>query len=152
MTSQNHQNQTNTVTPTKLPPFIVCSRAVFKLVASRYVAIPISLFILLFSYTIDCYSQEINYLSSSGTLIAAIGLILSIKHHYLKNLSDATSILNHYSSSADLAELGYNSPANVNLAISKATDEGVGVILIIFGALVTYFAPLIPLINLCKGA
>lgn len=129
-------------------PFIIkFIRSVLTKTASRYTLIPLSFFVVTISYLLDSSFGKTVYLSSSGTMVALFGVILSIKPHFLSKLRTNTDISSHYSSSYSFSERYDVDEDALSDHVYSAVDESLGVILIIVGALLSYFTPLIPLIS-----
>ncbi|HHT0062925.1 TPA: hypothetical protein ACTXAJ_005879 [Raoultella planticola] len=125
---------------------------IFGLVTDRRVAVATSFLLIILGYVIDIYYQKIFYLTSLSSVVAFIGLILTIKNHYLKNLKSVHDIATGYDggecqASKSMTEYLKNKSYRDNV-LSRATDEGLGLIIILSGTLLNAFGSLIPLVDL----
>jgi hypothetical protein len=124
----------------------------FGLITDWRVAVTTSFLLIFFGYIIDIYCQKIFYLTAMSSVVTFIGLILTIKNHYLKNLNSVHDIATGY----DGDSCGFGDDMNNYLknqsyrsdVIRRATDEGLGLIIILSGTLLNAFGSLIPLMDL----
>lgn len=134
-----------------LPLHLRIFRCFLGVFACRATAIGLSLLLLGASYLIDSFFSAPNFLSKSAGIITFIGLIMTIKHSYLFYISSPEKLL-----SRDYQETQCGPSSNVflqnkkhmNNVFSKATDEGIGLILILVGTAIGSFGSYIPLISI----
>ena len=114
----------------------------------------IAFFLILISYFVDSYFKSSSYLPIAGSIISVLGLILTIKHSFLKNLESTIKLALSKSTTA------YASPTDEEKIKNKeyrqqlynlAIDEGSGVLFVIIGTLVNTLGPKVPLIILCHS-
>lgn len=114
--------------------------------------ISLSILLLTAGYLIDSYFSEPNLLSKCAGVVSVLGLILTIKHSYLFHISSTRNLISRdYSESQcgpSIEEVAQNTPY-MNQLYSKATDEGLGLIVILVGTLISSFGSYIPLISMC---
>jgi len=114
----------------------------------------IAIFLVFASHFVDSYFKSSSYLPIAGSIISVLGLVLTIKHSFLKNLE----------TTRQLARSKYISPSarktldeqlqdrDFRYALYKcAIDEGSGVLFVIIGTLVNTLGPKVPLIILCNN-
>ncbi|MGL4734318.1 MAG: hypothetical protein ACRCWB_04345 [Enterovibrio sp.] len=122
------------------------------LVVNRWAALMVSFGLVAVGYAADVYYQKIFFLTAMSSVVTFIGLILTIKNHYLKNLNRVSNIAEGYDGgecqcSAPVDEM-IQDPSYRNDVLHRATDEGLGLVIILAGTLLNAFGSFIPLINL----
>ncbi len=136
-----------------IPLYLKILGAILRVISNRRFAILCSFCLLAAGYLFDCYLQTNKFLAPNSTVVAAIGLILTIKHHYLANIVSVISLVsNDYQQSqcgGSVEDYAQNSEY-VNSLLSKATDEGLGLVLILVGTVTSAFGSYIPLVSLCN--
>ncbi|EDK2434973.1 hypothetical protein CH046_23715 [Salmonella enterica subsp. enterica serovar Derby] len=124
----------------------------FSCVSNRYVCLWVSFFLLFTGYILDSFASKSFYLTSFSSVMVFLGLVLTIKNHYLKNLTSVVKMASALDGSEP--EMG-NTTADLlkeemyrNTVIKRANDEGIGIIIILVGTLFNAFGSLIPLLIL----
>jgi hypothetical protein len=123
-------------------------RLFFVVFSNRSFAILCSLAFLVTGYCWDSYNGLPMYFSGCAGMMTVFGLVLTIKHNYLMNIGSVTSLI-----SAEYEESQCGPPSidlardrqYMNTLFSKATDEGIGLVLIVLGAVLSAFGSVIPL-------
>jgi hypothetical protein len=113
----------------------------------------LSFILITISYMVDCYYQEYSYISICGSLVSVLGLILTIKNSFLKNLESTISLARASSNGAECTPLPEDEIANKayrEKLYKSALEEATGVSLVILGTLINAFASKIPLVSLCN--
>lgn len=123
------------------------------LVRNRNCVVVFSIMLLVIGYLIDGMIQNSIFLSGFAALVAFLGLVLTIKNHYLKSLKSIGDLYDgHYEGEPQCSptrdKFLEREDVRVDL-INKATDEGVGIILVLVGSVFSAFGSLIPLIDMC---
>ncbi|EJG0818474.1 hypothetical protein C0P10_RS22425 [Cronobacter sakazakii] len=121
----------------------------FGCISNRYVCLCASCFLLFTGYILDCFASKIFFLTSFSSVVTFLGLILTIKNHYLKNLTSLVKMAR----ALDGGEAQASGPMDEylkdekyrNSVIRRANDEGIGIIIILTGTLFNAFGSLIPL-------
>jgi len=146
--TENKKNTSHSIV--KLPMTIRGMSLLYGLFTNRFISSFLSFIVLIFSYLLDCYLKERVFLSGSGALISCLGLILTIKHHYLLNISSMRHLLDSNTPHGGFVSPDWDSPENKKKATEKAMDEGIGVSIVLLGGIVSFLSPLVPLISLCS--
>ncbi len=108
----------------------------------------LSVVILYYSYFYASLLELPSIFSSSGSIVSAIGLLLTLKHNFLssmKNPKEAVSKHNQYSrfGSAHMMEI----PGVVNPTIIALKDEYVGILLVLLGGITNGYGGFLPLLG-----
>lgn len=122
-----------------------------RVISNRKLVIILSFVFFISGFLIDCYLQSNKFLAPNSAVVTALGLILTIKHHYLSNIVSVITLI-----SSDYQESQYGGSVEdyaknekyVNALLSKATDEGLGLVLILLGTVINAFGVYIPLVLL----
>lgn len=134
-----------------LPWHLSLIRYVFLIFTNRCLCIFLSISTLLISYGFDVYFGEPNYFSRCSGILTVLGLVLTIKHSYLSNIRDLNSLISSSFKEAECTpsakEMAEN-PDTMRILYSRATDEGLGLILIVVGTLFAVVGPSIPLVSI----
>lgn len=122
----------------------------FSIISNRCFCMLFSILLLMAGYIIDSFSSNNFYLTSFSALIIFIGLILTIKNHYLTNLTSMVKMASAFDGGeSSMGEsMEYHLRHNIkyrNSVIERANDEGVGILIIFIGTLFNAFGSLIPL-------
>lgn len=139
----------------KIPFYLRLLKHIFCLFSNRIVTLILSIALLFLGYVVDGLNGEYALFTAHASIVTALGLILTIKHHYLSNIQNVgTLVASDYQDSEcgpPASEMASNK-RYVESLISKATDEGIGLVLILIGTLLNAYGSNIPLISLCVAA
>ena len=141
------------MTKPKIPIHLRFIGATLRSISNRKIATVFSLVLIISGYIIDCYYQTNRFLTPNAAIVTALGLILTIKHHYLSHIVSVVSLVSsdykqpRYASSP---EVYAQDTEYVNKVISKARDEGLGLVLILLGTAINAYGSFIPLFNIFK--
>lgn len=124
--------------------------AILRALSNRAVVIFCSFIVLVAGYLVDCQLQTNSFLAPNSSIVTALGLILTIKHHYLANIVSVNSLV-----SSDYTQSQFGASVEsyaknkvyVDSLLTKASDEGFGLILILFGTGINAFGSYIPLVT-----
>lgn len=124
----------------------------FSCVSNRYVCLWVSCFLLFTGYILDSFASKSFYLTSFSSVMVFLGLVLTIKNNYLKNLTSVVKMASALDGSESV--MGGTTADFLkdemyrNTVIKRANDEGIGIIIILVGTLFNAFGSLIPLLIL----
>jgi hypothetical protein len=136
----------------ELPLHLKIFGYILRLISNRWVVVITSILLIISGYLVDCYYTKATLLSPNSAIITALGLILTIKHHYLANIVSLLDLAKSNHQEAECspgAEQLVKDPDYVSSLLVKATDEGIGLLLILIGTSLNAFGSFIPLISLC---
>ncbi|ENG6090466.1 TPA: hypothetical protein ACMDVJ_004344 [Vibrio parahaemolyticus] len=139
----------------KIPFHLRLLKNIFRLFSNRIVTVLLSIILLVFGYIIDGLNGEYAYFISNASVVTAFGLILTIKHNYLSNIQNVNTLVESDYHEAECGPSASEMAVDhtyVNSLISKATDEGTGLVLILIGTLVNAYGSNVPLVSLCVAA
>lgn len=142
LTKQRHVKQETLEVPFGLRAIRFC----FRPFLDRYWSTVLSISLLLLGCAIGQQYLTPNFLIAASGVVGAIGLILTIKNNYLKNISTIDDLAYGFTESesqcADPADESYRNNSEERKRIHAiAYDEGIGVILIILAAIANGVAP-----------
>jgi hypothetical protein len=141
------------MTKSKIPIHLRVIGATLRSISNRRIAVFSSLALIAIGYAIDCYHQTNVFLTPNAAIVTALGLILTIKHHYLSHIVSIPSLISasHKQSRFSASPEAYaQNDEYVNNVISKASDEGLGLVLILLGTAINAYGSFIPLVILFK--
>ena len=139
---QKHVKQETLEVPIGLRVIRFC----FRPFLDRYWSTVLAISLLLLGYAMGQQYLTPNFLIAASGVVSAIGLILTIKNGYLKNISTIDDLAYGFTEpesqcSAPADETYRNDSKERNRIHAIAYDEGIGVILIILAAIVNGLAP-----------
>ncbi|HHF3011093.1 TPA: hypothetical protein ACPJ06_003969 [Vibrio diabolicus] len=131
----------------KWPKFLLIHNKL-QWIYDRDKAVLLSVVILYYSYFYASLLELPSIFSSSGSMVSAIGLLLTLKHGVLssmKNPKEAVSKRNLFGriSSIDMMEI----PDVVNPTIIALKDEYVGILLVLLGGIISGYGSFVPLLS-----
>ena len=146
-TNTTATNLSSSAKPLSLPS----SQWIFSLLKSAPLLL-LTLLILSVSYNLACHYNNNTFITGAGTLIGILGLLLTIKHGLLSSILNIKDAYNRYygiTSGFQMTGNDHEVPEYVNPVIIALREEYLGILLTIFGALLSGFGTLIPLLPSC---
>lgn len=125
----------------------------FGFFSKRSTCIVFSFLLLVAGYVLDCYFSKKLYLIPFASLVVFLGLLLTIRNHYLSNLNCLVKMASSQDGSESVAGETVewhlrNNPKYRQCVISKANDEGIGIVIILIGTIFNAFGSFIPLLKI----
>lgn len=119
-----------------IPLWLRLVRKILSVFARRRTALLTSAILLIVGYAAD-YVWGGSFFSSSGTLVTAIGLVMTIQP-YLLTISSIEDLLLSEDSEASCGDPNdrFSNEIYIAARIAKAEDQGIGVCLIVLGTIV----------------
>ncbi|EGR3967666.1 hypothetical protein DDN11_18890, partial [Vibrio cholerae] len=108
----------------------------------------LSVVILYYSYFYASLLELPSIFSSSGSIVSAIGLLLTLKHNFLssvKNPEEAVAKHNQYGRTTSIFMM--KMPSVVNPTIIALKDEYVGILLVLLGGITNGYGGFLPLLG-----
>lgn len=135
----------------KLPLRLRVLSALFGIFSGRMTVLVLSFGGLIAAYLVDSVQGKPMFFPSYAGIVTALGLILTIKHNYLKNIESLRSLVSssyqemQCSSSIEVVEKNQD---YLKRLVYKASDEGLGLLLILIGTFLSAFGSHLPLLPL----
>ena len=136
-----------------LPLHLKIFGSILRCISNRWVVVIVSTLLIISGYLVDCYLNKPTLLAPNSAIITALGLILTIKHHYLSNIVSLIALARSDDTPPECSpstEDMIKDPVYVNTLLLKATDEGIGLLFILIGTGFNAFGSFIPLVSLCQ--
>jgi hypothetical protein len=110
-------------------------------------AVLLSIVLAYYSYFYASMYQNSAVFTSSGSIISAIGLLLTLKHNFLAIAQNAqAAVIKHHQIMRFASQGMMEDPEYVNPAIIALKDEYTGVILVLIGGFISGYGGFVPLI------
>jgi len=128
------------------PKFLLVHKSI-KWVVDKDNAVLISLVIVYYSYFYASLLKLPSIVSSSGALISAIGLLLTLKHNFLSSVEKPPEAVAKHHNIGNLGSTNMmQNPTYVNPAIIAIKDEYVGILLVLIGGFISGYGGFVPLL------
>ncbi|EPC8671145.1 hypothetical protein ACR3BM_002254 [Vibrio vulnificus] len=119
-----------------------------KWVYERDKATFLSIVILYYSYFYASIFELSAIFSSSGSIVSAIGLLLTLKHNFLSCMTNPEeAVMKHNQYFRFAHDQMMEMPNVVNPTIIALKDEYVGVVLVLLGGIVNGYGSFLPLLG-----
>ncbi|RQW29163.1 hypothetical protein EHS17_02455 [Rhodobacteraceae bacterium CH30] len=134
----------------KLPLWLIWARSVLFYWSERRRASCSSVLVLLLGYVLASWLRDDRWLSGAASIVSSFGLVLMLKHYLLASIESGRVMMEDEADAAQCVdpEKEKRDPAVFKMAVDKKVDEMVGVLLTLFGALISGFGFLMPLADL----
>ncbi|EGR1298348.1 hypothetical protein EAF56_20390 [Vibrio alginolyticus] len=129
------------------PKFLLVHKKL-QWIYDRDKAVLLSVVVLYYSYFYASLFELPSIFSSSGSMVSAIGLLLTLKHNLLssmKNPKEAVSKHNLFSRISSINAM--DMPDVVNPTIIALKDEYVGILLVLLGGIISGYGGFVPLLG-----
>ncbi|MGF1841588.1 hypothetical protein L4C39_00060 [Vibrio clamense] len=126
-------------------PKVVFVHSSILWVFDRKKAVAVSIIIFYYSHFYASVLGMPSLFSSSGAIVSAVGLLLTLKHNFISIAqSPYAAVVKHHQMGSFASVNMMEDPKYVNPAVIALKDEYVGIILVLLGGVVSGYGGFVP--------